>query len=219
MTTEVKVNIEQETTDALANAPAFQKIESAEDASRVGDFLTVVRSVRKKITEFFRDDIDKAHALHKSLLAKMKQVDERPAKAEEVCRRMLGDWQDRENARIREEQRKLDEQAKAQAIADAKKEGDKKLAAQIERGTVAVASSVVAAPVAKVEGVSTRDDWKAEVVDKLTFIKAVATGTQPLDWLEIEIGAISKVMQATKGQMQIPGIRAVRKTVVIHRNA
>jgi hypothetical protein len=218
MTVEI-VTIEKEVTDILAKQPDIPAIETAVEANTVGSYLTEVRGFRKRIADFFKPDIDTAHKLHKSLLAKMADVDAKPAQAEQTCRRLLSDWQNRENERIREEQRKLDEAARKKAIEDAKKDGDKKLAAQIQTGKVAVVSQAVAAPVQKVAGVGFRESWHAEVVDKKAFILAVARGAFTDEWLDVNVSAISKVMQASKGKMQIVGIRAVSETVPIHRGA
>ena len=109
--------IEPEVSEVMAKKPEFLKITKQDESDLVASYLINLREIRKRIADFFKPDIEKAHQLHKSLIEKMKQVDAEPAKAEMSYRRMLSDWQESERRRIAEEQRILDEAAKKKATA------------------------------------------------------------------------------------------------------
>ncbi|MFH1731160.1 MAG: hypothetical protein ABIF82_05870 [Planctomycetota bacterium] len=207
------VQIEKECTAIVAALPQITAIGTADQANEVSTARATVKKFRARIAEFFRPDIDAAHALHKSLLAKMKAVDEKPAAAEQALSRLLAGWAEAERARVAEEQRRLDDEARKQAAAEAAKEGDKKLAQDIKAGKVAVASTVIATS-QKVEGIATVDIWSAEVVDLKALCKAIGTGKTPAEYVLPNGPALNSVMRATKGQATIPGVKAVKKTSV-----
>jgi hypothetical protein len=209
--------IEPEVTEVINRMPNFPIITKQEEAGVVSNYLNDVVALRKRITEFFRPDIDKAHELHKSLLAKMKQVDSAPAQVESKFRSMISDWLRRERERVAAKQRQLDEEARKKALAEAKKEGDAKTAKAIETGKIAVVSERAPEPVAKVEGVTTREYFSAEVIDLMALVKAVAAGKAPLEYLTANQSGLNGVMRATKGQAVIPGVRAKREDGIMKR--
>jgi hypothetical protein len=202
--------IEPEVVELVSRKPSFAVITKPEESEITAKYLTDIQQIRKRIAEFFKPDIEKAHQLHKSLIAKMNQVDAEPARIEMICRQMLSDWQDRERKRIQEEQRRLDEEAKKKAIKEAQKDGDEKLAKAIETGKVAIAAEKNPEPIFNPAGVSMREYWWAEVVDANKI---------PRQYLVPDMTALNAVMRATKGQAKIPGVRAIRETGIAKRNA
>lgn len=217
MTVETTV-IESEVTQMVEVAPVFARIETLDDANKASEYLKKVREIRKRIAEFFRPDIDAAHKLHKSLMAKMNTIDDAPAGLESAYKRLLADWQNREQARIREEQEKRDAAARRAAQAQAILEGDSKLAKGIASGAVAVASTSVVKPLAKIAGVSSKQLWRAEVVDKLALVKAIAAGQFPLDWIDLDMSSLNAVIRSTKGVITIPGVKAIQETSIAARS-
>lgn len=211
------MKIEPVVTEVMSHQPAFTTITKAEEATITAEFMAEVVGVRRRISDFFRPDIDAANALHKSLLAKMREIDAKPAAAEQTFRRMLSDWHDREARRVREEQRRLDEEAKARAAAEARENGDKRTAKAIETGKLAVVSEVVAEAPEKIEGVSFRKNYRAEVTDIAELIRAAAAGKVPAEYLTANLVALNGVMRATKGRAQIPGVRAIEETGTTRR--
>lgn len=212
-------SVQRDAASLVQRAPQITAIETAWQADTVAAYRAEVREYRARIEAFFRPDIDAAHALHKSLLAKMKEVDAAPAKADAECVKLLADWTDRERQRIAEQQRKLDDEARARAAAEAREDGDTRTAKAIETGKLAVVSDVTAAPAAKIEGLSTHDVWSAEVVDLAALVKAVVKGDALLSYVLPDMTRLNAVMRATRGKQMIPGVRAVRKTSVAQRRA
>lgn len=150
--------------------------------------------------------------------------------AEAALKSSLLTWQTAERARM-DAERKLAEEAARKAAEEARKEAEALAAAAAEaeaKGDIlgaqetaqeAIAAAQVAesithmAPVpvaapAKLAGVSTREDWKAEVVDLLALVKAVAAGEASIELLEANQKVINQRAKALKGEFKVPGIRA-----------
>mgnify|MGYP001601365998 CR=1 FL=1 len=66
----------------------------------------------------------------------------------------------------------------------------------------------------KAEGISTREVWRAEVVDLPALIAAVAAGQQSLALLLPNQVALNQMARAQKGMLAIPGVKAVCEHVM-----
>ena len=229
--------IESEVAVVVQERPSLAVIKSSDDAQAVAGYLTRIKDIRKKIADFFRGDIDKAHELHKSLLAKMKQVEAKPIEVEAQCKRLLTDWQVAEQARIRKAQEEADRKAQEEAnriareqaieaariaAAEAKAQGDKKAAELARKEAEAIKAGkmqVVAAPVAsvaidqspKLEGASPRETWSADVYDLIALCKAIGASKIGVEYVEANMTALNGVARATKGGVMIPGVKMVKK--------
>lgn len=215
--TEELTTIEPVAEAAIAERPAFTAITKQQEAALTVNYLGKVKDVRAQIKDFFKPDIEKAHALHKSLLAKMKGVDAPVADVETLCRRMLTDWQAAKRQRQVEEQRRLDAEARQKALREARQNGDKETHQAILKHEMPVVSNKVAEAPQKLDGISTREYWSAEVVDLKALCKAVASGACPAEYIEANMKVLNGVMRSTKGQMQIPGVRAIKKEGIAAR--
>lgn len=65
----------------------------------------------------------------------------------------------------------------------------------------------------RVEGVSYRDNWRAEVTDLLALVKAVAAGKITLDALMPNEVWLNVQARALKNSLAVPGVRAVNNRV------
>lgn len=231
--------IEQEVGIVVTAAPTLPVIATPVQANQVSEYLSKVAEVRKKIAAFFRPNIDSAHALHKSLLAQMKTVDDKPAQIEAKCKTLLNAWSQEQERLRRAEQERLDREAREKAMAEARKaeeaareaaakakaEGDKAAAAEaarqaaaaakeakaIESGKIPVVSTMTAvAP--KVDGVTPVDVWHAECADMKALMKAVISGVAPASMVSFNQSEADKMARATKGTMAIAGIRWIKET-------
>lgn len=169
--------------------------------------------------------------LKRSLLtwqeAERKKAEELRRQQEEAARKLREEEQrkaaEAEKARIaaEEEARKAAEVGDAEAMFAAEEKAAE--AAQV----VAVATETAealqhAAPVAvaapaKLAGVSTREEWKAEVTDLMALIKAVAAGTESPDLLMANMPEINKRAKALKKEFNVPGIRTFPQQVIAAR--
>lgn len=206
MTRETVIEIEPVVDAVVGRAPDWMTIETPEQAQKVADYLGEIRATRKQIADFFRPDIDRAHTLHKSLLEKMRQIDDKPARIEDGCRRMLEAWKRVEDEKARIEQDRLDQEARKAAQAKALMDGDKRLADAIDAGKIAVVSTALRQPEVKIRGVALATTWQVEIVDKPALVRAILAGKFPLEWIEFDVHAITSIIRSSKGQITIPGV-------------
>lgn len=130
-------------------------------------------------------------------------------------------WQaEQEKIKAEAEAKRVAEEAlKKAAAAEAKGQNEKaekilntaaaqetKISERIQVNTVA-ASAPIPAPVQTV-GISTREDWDIELLN----INLV-----PRDYLMFDEVKARKVVRASKGAVQIPGVRNIKKTIVSQR--
>jgi hypothetical protein len=130
-------------------------------------------------------------------------------------------WQaEQEKIRAEAEARRVAEEAlRKAAIAEANGQNDKaekilnkaaaqetKISEKIEAASVAAAAPI---PVrVQTVGISTREDWDIDLID----ISQV-----PRDYLMFDEVKARKVVRASKGSIQIPGVKNVKKTIVSQR--
>jgi hypothetical protein len=139
-----------------------------------------------------------------------------------------------EARRVREETERLQREEQARAAAERKRLEDQANESKLERavqaeerGDTATADRILeepvvvppvaprpifvprpptAAPPPAAKGVSFRDNWKAEVVNLLELVQAVAKGEQPITYLQADMPAINAVARALKDETRIPGV-------------
>ena len=107
--------IEEQVAVIIQERPALAVIKSVDDANMIAGYRNKVKDLRGRIAAFFRPNIDKAHELHKALLADLKKVDSKPAEVEAACSDLLKAWQLAELARVRKEQEEADRKAQEEA--------------------------------------------------------------------------------------------------------
>lgn len=172
-----------------------------------GDRITGLRALSKSIEAFFDPHVKRAHEAWKALTTDRKAlVDPIEAQVTRLGREMANFAAEQERlARVQREEdhRRAQEQERAAALAEAagmEGAGMPDEAMAVVDGLLA--SVPVTAPlvpsVPKVDGVSYRDEWRHEVTDA----KLV-----PREYLMVNEPAIAKVVAATQGAVQIPGVR------------
>jgi hypothetical protein len=180
--------------------------EHFEDASR---FLKSVKTAQKVASEFFAPMKKKAHDAWKAIKAKENETLAPLSEAEAMLKRKMLSYNREQEAIRREEQRKL--QAKADADARKERERLEKLAASRktpekqeeyrEAAAAIVAPVVEVAPVVpKVKGQTIRKTWKAEVVD---------VALVPREYMVVNQKALDAIARSTKGAITIPGVKFV----------
>ena len=66
----------------------------------------------------------------------------------------------------------------------------------------------------KVDGVSSRELWSGEVTDMLMLVRYVAKSPDLIHLLKPDSSAINSMARGQKERLRIPGVQAVKKTVV-----
>ncbi len=156
----------------------------------------------------------------RGIMALFKPVEVELGQAERLYKGALLDYQTEqeriraaEEARLRAEARKKEERLQARAEAAAAK-GQVEKAAMLEEQAESVPVPIVAAPTPAVSGISTRQTWHAEVMDKVLLIEAVAQGLVPDVVLEPVMSVLNAQARALKGALNYPGVKAVSDSVV-----
>ncbi len=197
---------------------------SSDDYTRVAEHLLTITAFRRQVQAFFKPLKDAAHAAHKGLCDREKET-LAPADADEQrIKRALVEYttaQDRirhaEEARLMVEQRQAEEARRLDEAAALEREfkatGDVALQEQAEAildapmPVMSVQAPTPAAP--KVEGISYRETYRAQVSDLMTLVKAVAAGQQPITLLVANQSALDGMARALKGALAIPGVQLV----------
>ena len=111
-----------------------------------------------------------------------------------------------------EQQRKLEaeaekkrKEAEAKAQQFTEKGNEKKAQEWLERAETIVAPVIETAP-PKVEGIATRKDWDIEII---------SPNIVPREFCIPDEKAIRGYVKATKGTMEIPGVKIIPKTIIV----
>jgi hypothetical protein len=145
------------------------------------------------------------------------------------ARRLLGDYQakqDRirreEEQRIREEeQRRLEEQRRAEASLLAK-QGQKEMAAVVRATPVVAPPVVLPSAVPQVAGLTYRDEWDmvpigGDTPDAWTRAMAMLVKPEYLQFVQANRTGMRAFARQTKGSIKVPGFEFVNRKVAVRR--
>lgn len=198
------INNNEEYETAASQLSAIKKKANELDTKRKS-MTKPLDEAKKKIMDLFRDPIQKLND------------------AEGFIKRGIASYQHKLEMARREEQRKADEAARKERerlerhAAKAAEKGRDEKAQEFEERASMVQAPVVAYEAPKVSGVSTRENWKAEVTDLPALVKAVAEGKAPASFLTANMTEINRVAKALRKDADYPGVRVYSETVVASR--
>ncbi len=195
------------------------------DFESAGELLRDVKSLRQEIHAHHNPMIEAASRAHKLAIAARKKLDEPLDMAEREIKRRMGDYRDEQERIQREEQRRLEAEARAREeerrLAEAEALEAEGRAAEAERvldeEPVLIETPVIAPPTPKVSGVSMREKWTAEVVDKAAFVRACAANPSLLALVVPDSAALNRMAGALKSELHIDGVKVRREQVVAAR--
>ena len=191
--------------------------------------LTIIKNLtgaERVVKDKFGDPKTKAFAAHKAICALEKELLVPLGEAKRVVNVKVTDYE-REQLRLAEEERRRLEAA-AKKDQEERQLEDAILAE--ESGNIEEAEAILAEPtiapvihvepeVGKVEGVSERVTWRAEVFDKMEVIKYVARHPEWEGLLDANMPNFNRIARSAREAMQIPGVRAVSETTRAVRTA
>ena len=217
-------NIPQQDKELQSRALAVQTsgnelvVRTQEDYDRANELCRQIKLLQKDVESSFDPICKKAHAAWKEAVA---QKDRRlnPLKAiEQIIKDKMLIWYKAEEAKRKEQERKLAEkaekkrkeaEAKAQEARDA---GDDKKAEKYEDK----ASGIVAPTLAKTDTgtsvVSKR--WSARVFDKKALLRAVLDGKVTEEAVEPNMSVLNALVRASKEATNIPGVQAIGEETI-----
>ena len=216
--------IENQALALKTEAEGFE-ITSQESYNLANEFGRRIKQSMKTIDDYCDPVIEAAHKAHKAACDQKKALYAPFEAAKKIIDGKQIAWYRAEQARAAEERRKAEEEARKKAEEEAlaraqelQDMGMNEAAEEAISQPVVIEKVTVAEPV-RAGGESFRETWKAEVVDLMALVKAVAAGTQPLAYLEANMPVLNKAASMFKGSVQIPGVKIVSDTIIARRTA
>jgi hypothetical protein len=199
------IDIEPVVTAVVQQAPKSLEISTPEEANLVAEYREQIRTCRKTIMEFFKPMKESINKAKDALMERIHSCEDPLIDLQDRCNRSLSAWAEAERARVEAEQRRLDEEARKEAAKQAKADGDKVTARQIEQGKIAVVSNLTVKS-EKVAGVAMIERWDADLTDLMALVKAAASGKVPLNYVTWDERVVKGVVRSSKGAASIPGV-------------
>ena len=181
--------------------------------SAAGEIARQVKRMQKQVKDYWEPLRVNAKAAYDSVLARKKEMLEPLEKAERILKKLMGDYAlEKERRRQAEEaamrrlaqlemERKLEEAAKAETAGDSAGAEFAMAEAEVMEGVAAGGSIKSQAP--KADGVSRTKAWKIVSIDSSKVpISFNGTEIRPVDEQ-----AVMRLIKASKGSIQIPGIK------------
>lgn len=216
--------------DTSDQALAIASITDDATELRVGEYIDVLNALDAKIEADHRPGIKSAHDHHSLLIARMNKWREPIQRALRHLRPLLARRLD-EKRRIEEaRQREARERAQAfererllQEAVHAEKTGETPAVVQqlFEEAETVAPPPVAARPITSVPGVSTRANWKAEIMDLHALVAFVAANPNWIGLIEPNLKALNDQAKTLNVRLAatIPGVRAVNDVVLTKRRA
>lgn len=206
--------LEQKKDDIVAKVTSIEIVDGISYARAV-EYAKGIKAVGKDIELFCEDGIKSAHATWKTLLGardeKLKPLQE----AEKILKAKMvrfTEEEDRkrriEEARIREEMRKQEEELRLAQAAELEKEGRLEEAAQVIEEPV-YTPAVTLPRIEQPKGVSYRETWSAQVTDLKALCRAVVEGRVPEAAITPNMTVLNQQARSLKTSLNWPGVKVV----------
>lgn len=215
--------------DLVALVEQSQSITIVDQASyeAAGNMLKDrVKPLLREIDEYWDRDIAGAHALHKSLVGKKKELTAKLEKIESEFKGAMAKFVQAEEAKAAEAQKLLQEQQDAEhrkSLEHTALEAIDQGANEEEVDAIMATKSTAPTPIVrpgfqKLGGVVAQKKWKAEVLDLKALCRAVADGKAPEAYVEANMTALRKRAQADGPAFNVPGCKATQDTGITIRS-
>lgn len=206
-----KPQLASKTTELLAPLSGVAKIATREQYTEIVAIRRHIDTLRAEIKDAFATQKDYAWKAHKAICAAEAKYDDPLKAGRERTNRLLADW-DVEQDRLRQaEARRLEEEARKKAAeeraAEAKRlwaEGQRKAAQAVKAEPLVVAPPVLP-PAPKTEGLTYVTKWRFRIVN---------SSLVPIEYRTIDEGKIQKIVDAMKGETNIPGVQPYEDRIV-----
>jgi hypothetical protein len=181
------------------------KIVDQQSYQTAAERLLAVAELRREIVEHHAPMKRKAHEAWQAIISAEKKLLDPVAEAERILKAGIATY---EAERRAEEQRERElEQAEAEG-ADA-----------VEVAAMIAAPLPLVAPPAPpmfqaARGITTAVNWKGQVTSLEALVKAIAAGQASVNLVQPNESAINQLARATRGSLQVPGIRFSSESIV-----
>lgn len=232
MTTAVTIQQPETTAISTAVAPFLREAEAMTVVNRETHRAALeahkqLTLARRNVLDLFEDPKRKAHEAHRAVCgaekrlldpidAAIKVIDGKCTSYETEQKRIADD----KRRELEEQQRKEEEDRRIAEAAAAENAGDHEIAETILDDAPLILPPVhVESQVAKVEGVSTRTTYRAEVVNLVELCRYIVAHPQFVNLVQANGPALNSLARAQRDALRIPGVRAVQETSRAVRSA
>jgi hypothetical protein len=210
---------------------------------QANEFFLIIRGLRKRIAQTFdpmekkaKEAKQKAEESRKTIVQEREKLEAPLLEGENwingqltTYKRIQDEIRAKEQEALRQEaikvemaRRKAEEEAKLKQAAEleasgAQYEADQVMAEALEEVEKPMEVYTPPPTTQKVEldGMASRTNWKANVVNLKALALAVGTGKAPLNLIEANLPALNRLATALKKEMAIPGVEAVSETKLV----
>lgn len=201
-------------------------VKTAEDYQQAHLTISKVKELKGKWNSYWRPLKEKAYATWKDITGREKEVSDRmDAVIKELSQKALN-WKQEQERKEEEERRRLQAEAEERARrererllkkAEQIKTPEKKEALLEQAETIQTPIVSVQREEVKVEGVETREIWEAELVSMEELVANAKPNTTAFSLLAFDQQSANRLARATKGKIEVPGVRFVRKEIFTHK--
>lgn len=191
------------------------------DFTLAGEMLRGVKALAGEIDSVFGPLKKKANESHRAICDEEAKAKAPLSEAERIVKRSMAQYHEAQERARRIEQQRLEAEVRRQ-------EEDRRLAEATEleaegrheeaEEAISAPATYTAAPVAppppKVQGVSFREAWSAEVTDLKALVAAVAEGKAQAGLVMANQQALDQLARALKATMAVPGVKVRVQKVV-----
>lgn len=202
-------------TETMLALGTSYRVTNAGEYATAGLELQRVKAMQKKLDELRKTMTRPMDIAKKAILDFFRTPEEKLVRAENGIKGAMVGYQSEQDRIRRLAQAKADEAARkereklaAQAQKAAQK-GRHEQAERLELRAASVVAPVIPSEAVRLRGVSVREVWKFEVTDEAKV---------PRDYLSVDEAKIRKVVNALKGDAQIPGVRIWAEKAVAARS-
>ncbi len=211
----------EQSIELMAKVEAFT-IATAEEYQASGDLLRDIKTKQKAVADTRTGITKPMDAAKKRVMDLFKPVSERLISAEQTIKAAMLIFTRAEEIRQRAEQAERDriaevERKRLEARAEKAREDGNEEKADVLKETASQVAAPVEAPT-KAAGVHTVTTWHAEVHDLKALVKWAAENAGGCAYLAVNMPALNEAARSLKGDMNIPGVRAVAETAVAARS-
>lgn len=200
------------------------KVTSSEMAIGAGYDLKEIKKLGKELEQKRTSITGPINKALKEINALFKPAKNWLAEAERIVKGKLLYYQAEQDRIAQEAQRKADDEARKKQerlestakMADFVGMDDK--AEDLRERAQSQEAPVIKSAAPKIEGVTTRETWKAEVLNKLLFVKFVGEKRNDLlDVIKIDQSALNALARKHKDDLDLPGVKAVAEKTIVAR--
>lgn len=209
----------RQVTDVQFLAESFV-VTTEEEYAKAAEFGRLIKQKTTTVKEFFKPMKDQAHQAHKAICDRENAMLAPLKEAEKVLKQAMDDFLQEQERKRRAQEEALRRAAEAERdrllaeAAEKEKAGDEDESEEAFSEAVlmdeATSFSVPAVAKPKISGVSTSRDWEIQSIDESKVpVSIQGTVIRPVD-----LAAIKRLIKASKGTVEIPGV--VYREVTTH---